>query len=75
MRGIHPNTCIHHIYTKENIKPVRQSQRRMDYALKDIVKDELQKLLDADFIYAIFDSKWVSHLAVVPKKGGKMENI
>ena len=23
MKGIHPNTCIHHIYTQENIRPVR----------------------------------------------------
>ena len=71
MKGIHLDTCIHHIYTQENIRPVRQPQRRMNPALKDIVKDELQKLLDADFIYPISDSKWVSPLVIVPKKGGK----
>ena len=71
MNGIHPDTCIHHIYTQENIRPVRKPQRRMNPALKDIVKDELQKLLDADFIYPISDSKWVSPLVIVPKKGGK----
>ena len=51
-----------------NISPVRQSQRRMNPALKDIVKEELQKLLTASFIYPISDSKWVSPLVVVPKK-------
>ena len=71
MKGIHPDTCIHHIYTQENIRPVRQPQRRMNPALKDIVKDELQKLLDVDFIYPISDSKWVSPLVIVPNKGGK----
>ena len=71
MKGIHPDTCIHHIYTQENIRPVRQPQRRMNPALKDIVKDELQKLLDADFIYPISDSKWVSLLVIVLNKGGK----
>lgn len=35
------------------------------------MKVELQKLLDANFIYPIFDSKWVSLLVVVPKKNGK----
>ena len=40
----------------------------MNLALKDIVKEELQKLLNAGFIYPIFDSKWVSPLVVVPKK-------
>ena len=36
--------------------------------MKDIVKNELQKLLTAGFIYPISDSKWVSPLVVVPKK-------
>ena len=43
----------------------------MNLALKDIVKEELQKLLDAGFIYPISDSKWVSPLVLVPKKNGK----
>ena len=43
----------------------------MNPALKYIVKDELQKLLDADFIYPISYSKWLSSLVIVPKKGGK----
>ena len=40
----------------------------MNLALKDIVKEELQKLLTTGFIYPIFDSKWVSPLVAVPKK-------
>ena len=36
-----------------------------------MVKAELQKLLDVNFIYPISDSKWVSPLVVVPKKNGK----
>jgi hypothetical protein len=43
----------------------------MNPALKDIVKGELQKLLDINFIYPIFDNKWVSLLVIVPKKNGK----
>ena len=43
----------------------------MKPALKDIVKEELQKLLDARFIYPISDSEWVSPLVLVPKKNGK----
>ena len=71
MRGIHPDTCIHHAYTQENIQSVRQPQKRMNPSLKYIVKDELQKLLDLDFIYLVSDSKWASPLVVVPKMGGK----
>lgn len=43
----------------------------MNPTMKDIVKEELQKLLNGNFIYPIFDSKWVSKLVVVPKKNGK----
>eukprot|EP00253_Pinus_taeda_P001611 PITA_01611 len=44
----------------------------MNLALKDIVKEELQKLLDTGFIYPISDSEWVSPLVLVPKKNGKI---
>ena len=71
MHGIHPDVCIHHIYTQEDAKPVRQFQRRMNPTLKDLVKEELQKLLNVNFIYPISDSKWVSPLVIVPKKNGK----
>ena len=68
MKGIHPDTCIHHVYIQLGITPVRQPQRRMNPILKDFVKEELQKLLNVGFIYPISNSKWVSPLVVVPKK-------
>jgi hypothetical protein len=71
MKGIHPNTCLHHIYTNEQIIPIRKCQRRLNPTLKDIVKDELQKILHANFIYPISDNKWVSPLVIVPNKNGK----
>lgn len=40
-------------------------------ALKDIVNEESQKLLDARFIYPLSDSEWISRLVLVPKKYGK----
>ena len=71
MKVIQPETCSHHIYTQEDIRPVRQPQRRMNPTLRDIVKEELQKLLNVNFIYPISDSRWVSPLVVAPKKNGK----
>jgi hypothetical protein len=71
MNGIHLDTCAHHIYTNDQIIPVRQPQRRMNPALKDIVKEELQKILQANLIYPISDSQWVYPLVIVPKKNGK----
>ena len=71
MKGIDPKTCIHHIYIEENSRPIRQPQRRMNPNLREIVKEELQKLLNVNFIYPISDSRWVSPLVIVPKKNGK----
>ena len=45
MKSIHPNTCIHHIYMDPNIPPVRQPQRRMNPALKDIVISQNKLIL------------------------------
>eukprot|EP00253_Pinus_taeda_P036071 PITA_36071 len=71
MKGIDPKTCIHHIYIEENSRPIRQPQRRMNPDLREIVKEELQKLLNVSFSYPISDSRWVSPLVIVPKKNGK----
>jgi len=71
MKGIDPKTCIHHIYIEENSRPIRQPQRRMNPNLREIVKEELQKLLKVNFIYPISDSRWVSPLVIVPKKNSK----
>ena len=39
MKGIHPDTYIHHIYMDPSMSPVGKPQRRMNPALKDIVKE------------------------------------
>ena len=38
--------------------------------MRDVVKKEVVKLLDAGMIYPISNSSWVSPVQVVPKKGG-----
>jgi hypothetical protein len=71
MKGIHPNICINCIYIKESSRPIIQPQIRMNPSLRDIIKEELQKLLDVGFNYPISDSEWVSPLVIVPKKNEK----
>ena len=38
--------------------------------MKEVVRNEVLKWLNAGFIYAISDNPWVSQVHVVPKKGG-----
>ncbi|GFZ06767.1 hypothetical protein Acr_18g0009370 [Actinidia rufa] len=70
LHGISPLMCMHCIYLKEEFKPVRQMQRRLNPNMKEVVRGEVLKLLDAGIIYLISDSKWVSPTQVVPKKSG-----
>jgi len=70
LKGISPSICMHHIMLEEDCKTSREPQRRINPILSEVVKQEVQKLLDAGIIYPISDSKWVSPVHVVPKKGG-----
>lgn len=43
-------------------------QRRLNPTMKEVVKNEVLKLLDVGIIYPISDTKWVSPTQVVTKK-------
>ncbi|RDY13979.1 Retrovirus-related Pol polyprotein, partial [Mucuna pruriens] len=55
---------------EEEVKPIRQQQKRLNPTILDVVKKEVTKLLAASIIYPISDSQWVSPVQVVPKKSG-----
>nr|GFA33998.1 reverse transcriptase domain-containing protein [Tanacetum cinerariifolium] len=55
---------------QEDYKPVVQHQRRVNLKIHDVIKKEVEKLLDVGLIYPISDSPWVSPVHCVPKKGG-----
>ena len=70
LKGISPSVCMHKILLEETSRPTVEHQRRLNPVMKEVVKKEVLKLLNAGFIYAISDSPWVSPVHVVPKKGG-----
>nr|GFB68740.1 reverse transcriptase domain-containing protein [Tanacetum cinerariifolium] len=70
IKGIDPEFCSHKILLEEDYSPKVQSQRRVNPKIHDIIKKEVEKLLDAGLIYPIYDSPWVSPIHCVPKKGG-----
>ncbi|GKC54423.1 reverse transcriptase domain-containing protein [Tanacetum coccineum] len=55
---------------EEDYEPAVQHQRRVNPKIHDVIKKEVEKLLDAGLIYPISDSPWVSPVHCVPKKGG-----
>nr|GEY93324.1 DNA-directed DNA polymerase [Tanacetum cinerariifolium] len=70
IQGINPKFCTHKILIEEDYKPAVQNQRRVNSKIHDVIKKEVEKLLDAGLIYPISDSPWVSLVHYVPKKGG-----
>nr|GFB62263.1 reverse transcriptase domain-containing protein [Tanacetum cinerariifolium] len=69
IQGINPEFCTHKILMEEDYKPAVQHQRRVNPKIHDVIKKEVEKLLDAGLIYLISDSPWVSPVHCVPKKG------
>nr|GEZ63538.1 hypothetical protein [Tanacetum cinerariifolium] len=58
--GFNPKFCTHKILMEEDYKPTVQHQRRVNPKIHDVIKKEVEKLLDVGLIYPIFDSPWVS---------------
>ncbi|KAK1619305.1 hypothetical protein QYE76_024822, partial [Lolium multiflorum] len=70
LKGISPSICQHAINMEDDAKPVVEHQRRLIPKMKEVVRNEVLRLLEAGIIYPIADSRWVSPVHCVPKKGG-----
>ena len=67
LKGISPSIVMHKIITDDKLTPVRDAQRRLNPNMREVVKKEVLKWLDAGIIYPISDSQWVSPTQAVPK--------
>ncbi|GKB43096.1 reverse transcriptase domain-containing protein [Tanacetum coccineum] len=70
IKGINPEFCTHKILMEEDYNPAVQDQTRVNPKIHDVIKKEVEKLFNAELIYPISDSPWVSPVHCVPKKGG-----
>ena len=70
IKGISPSICTHRINVESDVAPSIEGQRRINPSMKEVVNKEVLKLLNSGIINPISDSKWVSPVQVVPKKGG-----
>ena len=69
LKGISPSIYMHKILLEENARTSVEHQRRLNLVMKEVVRKEVLKWLNAGFIYAISNNPWVSLVHVVPKKG------
>nr|GEZ73432.1 retrovirus-related Pol polyprotein from transposon TNT 1-94 [Tanacetum cinerariifolium] len=58
IKGIDPEFYSHKILLEEEHSPKVQSQRRVNPKIHNVIKKEVEKLLDAGLIYPISDSPW-----------------
>ncbi|GJQ91385.1 reverse transcriptase domain-containing protein [Tanacetum coccineum] len=68
IKGIDPEFCTefctHKILMEEDYEPTVQHQRRVNPKIHDVIKKEVEKLLDAGLIYPISDSPWGGEYAL-----------
>ena len=56
LKGISYSICMHKILLEDNAKTYIEHQRRLNPVMKEVVRKEVLKWLNAGFIYAISDS-------------------
>ncbi|XP_070036724.1 uncharacterized protein [Nicotiana tomentosiformis] len=67
IRGIPAGICEHKIQLEEESKPNVEHQRRLNPSMQEVMKKEIIKWLDAEVVYPITDSPWVSPVQYVQK--------
>ncbi|XP_016689321.1 uncharacterized protein [Gossypium hirsutum] len=70
IKAISPAFCMHKILLEDCHSNSIDQQRKLNPIMKEVVKKEIIKWLDAYIIYPISDSSWVSPIQCVPKKVG-----
>ena len=70
LKGIDPEICQHTIPLKSDAKPSKQRPYTYNDNFAKRIKEEIDKLKEAEFIYEIEHTDWVSPIVVVPKKNG-----
>jgi hypothetical protein len=70
LKGLSPAFCTHRIPMEDQCKPIVDHQQRLTHAMREVVKKEVIKLLDAEIIYPVPHRERVSPVHCVPKKGG-----
>ncbi|XP_070047111.1 uncharacterized protein [Nicotiana tomentosiformis] len=72
MTGLDPKVAIHHLAVKNGARPVKQAQSRFRPDLVPLIETEVNKLIEAGFIWKFKYPTWVSSIVLVRKKNGQI---
>ncbi|XP_062086957.1 uncharacterized protein LOC133793673 [Humulus lupulus] len=64
IKGISPSTVMHRILMEDGVKPTIDAQRRLNLPMKEIVRKEVVKWLDAGVAYPISDKIFMDDFSV-----------
>jgi hypothetical protein len=68
MPGVPRELIEHELHLDPKAKPVKKQLRRFAQDKKDIIKREIDRLLDIGFIKEVYHSDWLANLVLIPKK-------
>ncbi|RVW59330.1 Transposon Ty3-I Gag-Pol polyprotein [Vitis vinifera] len=71
MEGIHPSITSHRLNVFPTARPIQQKIRRFHPDRQKVIRNEIDKLLEARFIREVDYPDWLANVVVVPKKEGK----
>ena len=71
MPGIPRELAEHALYVDPDARPVKQSLRRFSEPNRIAIGEEVNRLLEANFIREIKQATWVANPILVPKKTRK----
>ena len=75
LKGVDQAICQHTIPMKDTAKPSQQRPYTYNDNFARKIREEIDKLLEAKFIYEIEHTEWVSPIVIVPKKNEKLEYV
>ncbi|XP_027122222.1 uncharacterized protein [Coffea arabica] len=72
MPGLSPKVAVYHLTVKKGVRPVKQAQWRFRPDLIPLIKIEVNKLIEAEFIREVKYPTWISSIVPVRKKNGQI---
>jgi hypothetical protein len=72
LKRIPPSLAEYRIKLEKDVPAAHQARYRMNPNYASIVKQDIDRLLEAGFIVPVEEASWLSPIVIVPKKNGKL---
>ena len=71
MQGIDPLVMVHKLNVSPSFPPIRQKKRVFAQEWNKAITEEVQKLLEAGFIWEVYYPNWLANIIMVKKANEK----